>query len=410
MNPAHYDMSTLRFGAVRFGTTLWTPPTDSTSLDEVIEVGGDSDLQLDVQAQVVDGEVRWHLTSIDPLTGELPEDPFRGFLPPNSDGTEGQGVLYFDVQPKALPEGTVTSSQAEIIFDLNAPILTNTWQNLIDGTVPTATATSPAESGSSDFVVTWSGNDAHSGVASMDVFVAVDGAGYSLWQQGVAPGSATYSGAPGHTYRFSAMARDHTGNTSLLPPLPHATTVVLAPPLTFAGSPSITGTPTAGKTLGVSGIATNPAATSTSYQWRRDGADIAGATAATYRLGAADVGRALSVRVTATRSGYRSAVATTDQTPRVARMKPSLTAKASSPAKRTALIKVTVKAGGSLVRGAKITIKEGRKTRKRVTLRKGTGSIKLTRVPSGRHTYSVVFATTSTVSGKTLKLARLRVR
>ena len=40
-----------------------------------------------------------------------------------------------------------------------------------------------------------------------------------------------------------------------------------------------------------------------SFQWLRDGEPIAGAVTRDYRIGAADVGTALSVRVTASRPG-----------------------------------------------------------------------------------------------------------
>ena len=318
LDPAQYDLSTVRFGGVRFGNTLWTPPSGSTTLDDLVDIAGTGDLQVDVKASVVGGQVRWHLMTVDPLTGQLPEDPFRGFLPPNVDGSEGQGVLYFDVRPKSVPEGTLLSSRASIVFDLNPAILTNTWTNLIDGTAPTAGVKAPASTGTASFPVSWTAADTHSGIASVDVFVAVDGGTYALWKASSGAGSANYPGAAGHTYRFSAVAHDRAGNVSLLPPTPHAATVV--------------------------------------------------------------------------------------------KLKPSLSAKASSPARRTAVVKVTVKAGGALVKGAKITVKEGRKVRKKVTLRSGRGSIRLTKVPRGKHRYTVVLSATSKVLGTSKKLAALKVR
>src|SRR5690606_18887887 len=56
-----------------------------------------------------------------------------------------------------------------------------------------------------------------------------------------------------------------------------------------------------------------------SRQWLRDGATIPGATGASYVPVAADVGRRLSLRVTASRSGYATATATTPSTAPVAR-------------------------------------------------------------------------------------------
>lgn len=70
---------------------------------------------------------------------------------------------------------------------------------------------------------------------------------------------------------------------------------------TFTAAPSITGTAQVGQTL----TATNGTivgGTFTSRQWLRNGSAISGATGATYVPQAADVGKALSVIVTATRS------------------------------------------------------------------------------------------------------------
>ncbi|MEZ6091817.1 MAG: hypothetical protein R3C05_28195 [Pirellulaceae bacterium] len=40
----------------------------------------------------------WQLTAIDPTTGEVPESPLVGFLPPNVDGAEGQGLVDYTIQ------------------------------------------------------------------------------------------------------------------------------------------------------------------------------------------------------------------------------------------------------------------------------------------------------------------------
>lgn len=225
LNPAQYDLSTLRFGAVQFGTTRWSPASESTTIGHVLELGGG--LQLDLQASYdAQGSVKWTLATQDVVTGALPEDPLKGFLPPNVDGTEGQGVLYFTVKPKAVADGTVLSSRAGIVFDLNPAIATNTWTNLVDNTVPTAKATAPASVTTKTFTVSWSGTDTTSGISSYDVLVATDNGAYTTWKQGVPAGNATYTGAAGHVYRFSAIAHDFAGNVSLVPPTPHATTAV----------------------------------------------------------------------------------------------------------------------------------------------------------------------------------------
>ena len=66
--------------------------------------------------------------------------------------------------------------------------------------------------------------------------------------------------------------------------------------------PAITGTPTEDQTLtaDTSGISDGDGLGAFSYQWMRDGVDIGGATGSTYVLGDADVGTAISVKVSYT--------------------------------------------------------------------------------------------------------------
>lgn len=80
--------------------------------------------------------------------------------------------------------------------------------------------------------------------------------------------------------------------------------------------PAITGTTTQGQTLTCS-TGTWSKSPSFSYQWQRSGVPIIGATASTYLLAAADVGKLMSCTVKATKSGV-SAVATSAQTAAVA--------------------------------------------------------------------------------------------
>lgn len=79
------------------------------------------------------------------------------------------------------------------------------------------------------------------------------------------------------------------------------------------GTPELSAaTPAVGGVIGVSGLAFTSvdgtlAAVTRSYQWRRNGASIAGATKATYKPRASDVGSVLSVAVRATAPGWISA-------------------------------------------------------------------------------------------------------
>ncbi|MCT2085554.1 cutinase family protein [Microbacterium enclense] len=68
--------------------------------------------------------------------------------------------------------------------------------------------------------------------------------------------------------------------------------------------PTFSGTARVGSTLTASPGAWSPAPDSLTYQWNRGGAAISGATGSTYTVAAADVGRAITVTVTAVKAGY----------------------------------------------------------------------------------------------------------
>lgn len=72
-----------------------------------------------------------------------------------------------------------------------------------------------------------------------------------------------------------------------------------------------------GKTLKVSKGSWSMAGTKLSHQWLRDGKKIKKATKPRYKLTKKDQGKKISVRVTAKKSGYKSAKVTTKATKKV---------------------------------------------------------------------------------------------
>jgi hypothetical protein len=110
-----------------------------------------------------------------------------------------------------------------------------------------------------------------------------------------------------------------------------ASGTVSASPPANTSLPAITGTTTESSTLTADAGAWSGTPASYSYQWQRCGADggscldISGATTQSFALGAADVGHALRVRVTATNPAG-SVDATSEPTSLVAGLAPSVTA------------------------------------------------------------------------------------
>jgi hypothetical protein len=128
----------------------------------------------------------------------------------------------------------------------------------------------------------------------------------------------------------------------------------------------ISGTAKTGQKLTAKAEAT-PAGAAIAYQWLRDGQAISGATAASYAVAAADVGHKLSVRATASKSGYDPASATSAQvkaeagrlevtkvavTPDQAAVGTLLTAKATTGAPAAAVVTYQWLRAGKAISGA----------------------------------------------------------
>ncbi|MER7566017.1 Tat pathway signal protein [Streptomyces sp. NPDC097941] len=91
---------------------------------------------------------------------------------------------------------------------------------------------------------------------------------------------------------------------------PRGTFTVTEPQLTSTAAPKITGTAKTGAKVTAEPGSWSAAPTSYTYQWKADGRAISGATAKTYAVAAAVVGKKLTVTVTALKSSWKSGTAT----------------------------------------------------------------------------------------------------
>jgi hypothetical protein len=157
--------------------------------------------------------ISWNFISIDPATGQPPEDASLGFLPPNVNSPEGEAFVTYTVRPvTGVTTGTVIDAMATIIFDTEPPLDTPPIFNTLDVGKPQSTvAVQPPDplGDPTSFVVTWSGDDDEggSGIAVYNIFVSVNGGGWLLWLPETTNTQATYLGAPGATYAFMSVAR-----------------------------------------------------------------------------------------------------------------------------------------------------------------------------------------------------------
>jgi len=94
-----------------------------------------------------------------------------------------------------------------------------------------------------------------------------------------------------------------------------ARATVRVPGLAFTpATPTIAGTTVVGEKLTAKVGTWQPTPTAFTYQWYRSGTAISGATGKTYTLKAADRGKKMTVKVTATRAGYESLARTSAAT------------------------------------------------------------------------------------------------
>lgn len=221
-------------------------PSFQTRLDLIDRFG----IYLDISAGVdLDtGEAFWEFKSIDPETGEVPFDPFLGFLPPNKNGSEGQGFLTYWIKPKTdAATGDRIDAIANIVFDQNEAILTPAIFNTIDDGAPSSqVAALPAQS-VLGFVVEWSGQDdaGGSGVASYTVYVSDNGGPFEPWLTNTTLTQATFDPAlDGHTYAFYSIATDGVGHVEAPPETPDAQTLAVEPETVEVAGIAVTNWPT----------------------------------------------------------------------------------------------------------------------------------------------------------------------
>lgn len=228
------DWSTFELKDIAFNDTKVAVPPGLQRFTATTRVGTDPyPVDIEVALNPLTGRIEWLMRSRDPATGDLPEDPFAGFLPPNDATRRGEGSLSYTVRPKpGLPDGTAITNRATIVFDptygANPPILTPWVTNTLDGLAPSsAIQPLPAEA-VGEVPVQWSGQDAPngSGIGSYDIYVSRDGTAYTPWLMATTDTGARFLGEPGSSYRFYSVARDLAGNTEAAPDRPDATVQV----------------------------------------------------------------------------------------------------------------------------------------------------------------------------------------
>lgn len=212
---AKLNLDDFAFTAVGWGDTLVSVPGEQRSefaLDidmrpakpYIVRTTGKLDRQT--------GVVNWMFITLNPETLDEEEDPDLGFLPPNDDSHRGEGFVSFIVGQKAgLATRTQIANKASIIFDANAPIVTNTFVNAIDTDLPSSAAYLVSNYDENHLLVQWSGSDESSGVAWYNVYMSTDNQNFKPVKEMFDGESTLVEKQPDTYYYFYTIVTDHVG-------------------------------------------------------------------------------------------------------------------------------------------------------------------------------------------------------
>lgn len=210
------------------GFDVVSVPAGQTFYDVRVDARNTVGLDVDVHADFsrATGVALWRFTSVDPASGRLPEDPFAGFLPPNTNRPIGEGWVRYSVRPHTnLPSGPPIDAIASIVFDANPEIATPRITNTVDSLLPSSAVASLPPRSPKRLTLSWSGTDGvGAGVESYDIYVSREGAPYTRWLAATSNTTAEFEGEPGVSYRFYSVVSDHVGYRESSPVLPDALT------------------------------------------------------------------------------------------------------------------------------------------------------------------------------------------
>lgn len=216
------NLSSFRVGNFGFGDYIFevttTKPYYQTRIDLVDSLG----IYLDFYAGTdqLNNKIFWALRSIDPETGLTPEDPMKGFLQVNNDDGIGEGFVTYTIRPKpegtvvgdeTITTGTVITAQADIVFDVNAPILTPQIMHTLDFEKPVSKMISSDYISEGVYDVSW-GVDytpIGSGIKDYTIYYSKDDNPYEVWVANTPETNALFQPVEDGLYKFFSIARSN---------------------------------------------------------------------------------------------------------------------------------------------------------------------------------------------------------
>lgn len=176
----------------------------------------------------------WHFSSIDPSTGYAPWQVDRGMLPVNDSTHVGEGFVTFRIQPfDDIATGDTISLRANIVFDSNDTIPTNSWCVKVDAKAPTSQIIAAVDS--VDYTLYHLGfvaadDEGGCGVDRIQLYLANNMGVYEEYANCPADSAIDFTVEQGKQYDFVSVAIDRVGNREPVKEKPDLTLNFNAPP------------------------------------------------------------------------------------------------------------------------------------------------------------------------------------
>jgi formylglycine-generating enzyme required for sulfatase activity len=286
LDSRYFDLSTLELGEVSFGKQIELGLQGKRGgTIEVEQRGKNLRVRVDANFDTATGKITWYLRSVDTTQPDgWPADLYAGILAPNDATGRGEGYVAYRVKVRSnAPHNSRIDSGASIVFDYNAPIVTDpVWFNTVyaDSAAPAVPVFTEQPH---DTNAVWG--------SAVEIAAPVIGYGplsYQWFKDGVA-----IEGATGASLQIASAHPSNAGTYRVV--VSNAFGSVESQPFLLSVQPDDLVLTTQPQDLTV-----NPGETATftvaatsnlplTYQWRKDSVAVSGATSATLTIAAAQL-------------------------------------------------------------------------------------------------------------------------
>jgi hypothetical protein len=210
--PKELNWTTFRLLNLKISNRTLDIPTNLQNYSYVMDLRPEINVTVEIQIRFnkITGFLSCNYKALDPISKELDRD---GFLPPNKFPPTGEGAITFLVWPNSnLTTGTWINNSANITFDTNEIILTNTWSNLVDNDAPNSTLSVKSSAlFANKLTITVSGEDLGAGIMYYDLYKRVKGESNYTFLMRTNLTQISIDCEFGKTYQFLVIATDWVG-------------------------------------------------------------------------------------------------------------------------------------------------------------------------------------------------------